>query len=500
MNKLFGHVGQQYAILHPAKTKVIIAGRGWGKTTVDGCLSAQCINHLPRSRGFFLGLTYTQILTKFLPPITDFWERMGIKEHISAEEPGHYVVGIRPPAHFARPHAKIKKYTNVISFFNGSYIELLSMDRKDLNLGGSYDWGLLDEVQGIDRERFLKEYFIGLRGNIYKYDSPLHQTLVLTGTMPWLVSGQWLLEYEEKSKNDPRIMYLERPSYDNIDALGEDYFKKMRQELPAMMYSIEIENLRVNILQGGFYAEFREAKHIYYNSYDYTEISTGSGYQEYNPSANDYDPHVPIELSFDFNASITTILIAQEKNGEIRFIDMMYETDQQVMVTTANDDEPRNLLQRVLRKFISKYANHKALINIWGDASGHNRSDRSESSFEIVERSLRTAKLYFNNFVSKSVNPAHVMKYHVINDILAEKHPFNPKVRINMNTCKELIVSMTTSPVTPDYTKDKRSERMKNIPYERQTHFSDAFDYIVFGKYRDQFFAIAGGASISIGR
>lgn len=498
MNKIFLHSGQKYFVAHPAKTKVAICGRGWGKTSIDGVESYKCISQLPRSRGFFLGLTYTQILTKFLPPILDFWGRIGLIEHISLQEPGHYVVGVKPPDYWEKPFAKVKKYQNIISFYNGSYIELLSMDRKDLNLGGSYDWGLADEVQCINKERFYKEYHIGIRGNIYRYKSPLHHTLILTGTMPWLASGQWILDFAEKAKSDPNgILYLERSAYDNVHALGIEYFKKQRAELPALMYQIEIENMRVQILSDGFYPEFEENKHCYYSCYAYSEeLPSIKTLTSYAPPIVDYDPKLPLEISFDFGANVTCLLVAQESNGEIKFINCFYDTRSNAIINMGAD-EPKNLLQRVMMKFIKNYGSHKSIINIWGDHTGHHGSDRSVSSYQVVEQLFKENKMYFRNNVEKTTNPFHNKKYQIINEILSERNTRCPKVKINQNYCKELIISIQVSPVNDDFTKDKRSERDKNIAVERQTHFSDAFDYLVYNKYK-QLFALDGASNTTI--
>ena len=485
MNKIYAHPGQIYFIKHPAKTKVGVCGRGWGKTTVDGEISSSCVRELPRSRGFFLGLTYTQILTKFLPPILDFWERKGIKEHISKKEPGHYVVGTKPPDFWQKPFAKVKKFQNIISFMNGSYIELLSMDRKDLNLGGSYDWGLADEIQGINKERFYKEYHIGIRGNIYRYKSPLHHSLILTGTMPWLNSGQWILDYEEKAKNSPNdILYIERPSFDNYHALGANYFKKQKAELDGIMYDIEIKNKRVKILGDGFYPDFSEEKHTYYAAYIYDDSPISlNDLSSYTPKSSDYNPQLPLDIAFDFGAKVTCMIISQESNGELRIFDLFYAKSSD-MVISFEDDSNRPL-QRVVAEFVRNYSTHKNIINIWGDHTGHNKSDKSLSSYEVVERLFRQNKLLYVNKVEKTNNPAHAKKYHAINDILGGRVAKCPKVLINMNKCKPLIVSIQLSPVDNNYSKDKSSERDDKLIIDKQTHLSDAFDYLVYNKYKN---------------
>jgi hypothetical protein len=59
--------------------KGFCGGRGVGKSTLNGAECAVNSLEMPKSKGAILGLTYNQIMTKFLPPMTDMWKRMGFK-------------------------------------------------------------------------------------------------------------------------------------------------------------------------------------------------------------------------------------------------------------------------------------------------------------------------------------------------------------------------------------------------------------------------------------
>jgi hypothetical protein len=482
--KIFMHPGQQYFLSHPAKMKVGVCGRGYGKTKIIAMESYSCVNNLPRSRGFLLAQTYTQAITKFLPQILDFWHEMGMVED-KPNRPGHYVVGKKPPPYFAEPLLKMKKYENTVTVFNGSCIEILSMDRPNLNLGGSYDWGAADEIQGINKDKFNKEYAVMIRGNIHRYNHPKHQTLILTGTMPWLSSGQWVLDYAELAKEDPKnVLYLERPSFDNILVLGKEYFERQKKILPAMIYEIEIKNKRANIFASGFYPDFSEQNHTYYASYNYAAATLSiSDLSSFAPKATDYNPELALDISFDFGARVTCMIIAQEYNGELKIFDTFYAKSSEATLNV--DDDSQRPLQRVLSSFLRAYQSHKNIINIWGDHTGHSKSDRALSSYDIVERIFRQNKVLYANKVERTNNPSHTKKYHAINDILGGRVAKCPKIKINMNNCKDLIVSIQLSPVNNDYSKNKNSERDDNLGIEKQTHLSDAFDYLIFNKYKN---------------
>ena len=132
--KLNLHLSQLKYVTQPAKRKVLVSGRGFGKTTCMGVLIMQCVISLFRrknidtedttnsqtiaSRGFIAGKTYKQIETKYLPPCFSIWSKMGIVRYNEKTKKGHYVVGKRPPSHFAIPDAEIEDYSRVISFWN----------------------------------------------------------------------------------------------------------------------------------------------------------------------------------------------------------------------------------------------------------------------------------------------------------------------------------------------------------------------------------------------
>lgn len=80
-------------------------------------------------------------------------------------------------------------------------------------------------------------------------------------------------------------------------------------------------------------------------------------------------------------------------------------------------------------------------------------------------------------------NPEHVDKFNLIDKVLLETDDRFPRVRINQNTCKALIISIQNSPIKEGFAKDKRSEKSTSIAQEYATHLSDCFDYILYYKY-----------------
>lgn len=468
----------------PQKDKAFCGGRGAAKSTSNGVLSAVNVVEMPRSKGAFLGLTYNQILTKFLPPVVDMWEKLGIFEHTDYRE-GHYVIGKQPPAHWVKPYQPPKVYNNVISFRNGSCIELISFDRKNVNRGGNYDWMIIDEAQLLPKDRFDKEIRPSVRGNIYRFDSPRHHSICYTGSMPWLPSGMWFPDMEQLAKAYPsEYFYISATAWDNVHVLGKPYLERLKKSLPLLTYEVEVMNLRITKLPNCFYDEFEESKHTYPEWYHYQD--TEGGVEVLGDA--DYDPNKPLEISMDFNAKFTSMLVGQEhkeKEWEFRFINQFYEKKD---ANTGIHYDPaleahRDIISRTVQKFIDYYRHsHKSYVMVWGDRNGNNASAGSALTFyQQIEKQLTMAGFQVMLMVDRRLDPLHHLKHLSINKLLRGSSN-TPRITMNQQKCKETIISIQSSPLTPDFKKNKTSE-LQEIPQERATHLSDCFDNLLYPKY-----------------
>lgn len=447
------------------KVKVFIGGRGSGKSTLAGFHIYQLLAMLPRSKGFILGLTYNQILTIFLPPILSALESMGIYENI------HYVIGRRPPQGFAEPFQKVKNFENLISFFNGMVIQLISFDRKDVNRGGNNDWGVIDEAVLINQDRYSKELDATIRGNTYKYpaSSYLHHSRIYLSSQSWLSSGDWVPDMSILAEQHPNdFFYIEGTAYDNIDAVGKSYVDNLRRTMSSIIFDVEVLNKRRSKLPNCFYDEFNADKHCYYESYSYSTNDAGI----YVENANtDYNPKVVLELSFDFNAAFNSCVAAQEGSNVLRFINNFFVKNKTIT--------------HLVELIINHYRGHQAEIWIWGDRNGNNKQANSELTyFEQIRQQFIEAGFSVVVKVGEWLDPEHKLKHHTINTLLSERNAGLPSIRFNQLKCKYLIMSIEGAPVNDDFKKDKRSEKDLSLDQEKATHLSDAFDCIVYHKYK----------------
>jgi hypothetical protein len=188
----------------------------------------------------------------------------------------------------------------------------------------------------------------------------------------------------------------------------------------------------------------------------------------------DYNPELPLEISFDFNAAFNSCIIGQEihkgKDIEARIINNLFVKNK--------------VIKYLVDQVILYYKGHKNVVMIWGDRNGNNRQADSELTFyEQIEKQLKEAKFVTRLMVKDRLDPYHALKHTVINTLLAETDRKLPRIRINQNKCKATILSIQAAPITGDFKKDKKSEVNPNIPQEKATHLSDAFDNWIYPKY-----------------
>ena len=457
----------------PQRRRSFVGGRGSGKSTVLGHQTRQEFNFLARAKVFLAGLTYNQILTKTLPSAMDAWAMNGLVEYEPKLGYGHFVVGKRPPPHWIKPYQQPRNFENAISFLNGYCIEMLSLDRPDTARGGNYDGGHMDESALIRREVVGKVLVPMIRANKHRFSHYMHQTFCDYTSAAWLPEGQWIYETEERARTNPdQAFFLESTAYDNLAVLGEDYFTNLKQELSQLEWDVEVMNQRLKKLPNSFYPNFNQGRHCVWNTYSYQhDEKTGLTL----PTDNDCDPNRALDLSWDFNAAFTSFIVGQEHGNEYRLLESLFVKESQT-----------NVVDAAATLFCDTYQGHaKKEVLIYGDRNGNNKSAGSNYTFyeQIVEK--LTKRGWKCTMMVNGLDPDHRLKHFLLNEILAETNPRLPTIRLNQNKCKFLIISIQQSPITPDWKKDKRSEK-KLVQQEKATHLSDCFDNLIYRKYSNR--------------
>lgn len=130
---------------------LFMAGVGSGKSYVAAPIIINFARNYPNLRGFIGANTYNQLSKSTLSRIFDVWEEVfGLKRDVD------YVVDRIPPAHFQKYGARLKSYSNTISFKNGHLIFLASLDNYSTIDGTEFAYAILDETKDT-KEAAVKE-------------------------------------------------------------------------------------------------------------------------------------------------------------------------------------------------------------------------------------------------------------------------------------------------------------------------------------------------------
>lgn len=449
-------------VVAPQKIKTVVAGRGWGKSTVISLMLLFMLRSMPRAKVFFSSTTIEQIKNMTLPPVLAKLAEMGIEEN------KHYVVGkdpwgINSPCRwFKRPIAPVKKYDNVITFWNGFTVVMLSAARPNSQRGGSYDAGIIDEAAFVKRAFWEKVLLKMVRGNLYKFDTHLHHSIFILTSQPRTPDGMWVMAMEQMAATHPdRYLFLWASARDNETVLGEDWFRTQRESSSHLDYLIEVENIRLKKLPDGFYHRLDEARHTY------TPIL------DYSGNMLDVRPADMLEASFDFSGKFNCCSVWQEQDFVERCVRQFFVKDEKRI---------RGLVDDICAHFS---AHEFKYVRLWGEPRGRDRNPIDQDDiFTIIRK-----RFEHHGWVAEIMVPErmatklHKERFTFIETIMDEEEPLLPKVRFNSLACENVLLSMQGTDIHADYTKNKLAEKDPNFPQENAPHFSDTVDYYLYYKH-----------------
>jgi hypothetical protein len=463
---------------HPVK--FFHAGRGTGKSHSIGWSIIEKVNELPRSTGMLTCKTLIQLRNKTLPVIKAVWSGFGLVEDKD------YVLFKKRPVHFTAPF-KEPLSTDVIFFKNGTCIEIVASTQYDSARGGSYDWIEGDEM-GFFPEEFYDDVILpSNRGNEGKFMTslnnyaarynrnvdhlaelhkvrinqtiphPLHHQVCLYTSPPRKVKYMWIYKFKRLALEYPNDFYwLEANAMDNIDAFGRKNLEMIRKQMNPRSFDAEMMGNRTEEAELLFYHKFDKNKH------------------PFDPNAKPcpaIDIMKPLHASFDFSGWFNCAIIGQnEANFE-------YIHDALFVKTESNIDG-------LIDKICSKYYNHPTkFVLAYGDPRGHDRTPQGITLYQSIKK-----RFELHGWMVEILCPrhkkteAHIERHRIQNEILDEKTPGMPIIRINAVTCKDLIAAILLTEVNGDFQKIKTMEKLREFPQEHAPHFTDALDYYIFQK------------------
>lgn len=483
---------------------------------------------MPRGSSLMLGSTFAQILTRTWPSTRSF-----LTERLGLVRDKDFVVGIRPPKAWGwpEPYEAPESFDNAITFSSGHVIMLASQDRKGSARGPSVNYIISDEALLLNKEQFDDEVTPTNRGNDNIFGHlPWNHGIHFASSMPIGPESKWLLNeaayYMDERKIDilsiwkqivnvqiemiaqddykkftelwnyaasvkakiapfvskKGLLFTISNAFDNIDNVGLRYFKDTLSKMIYSHWLIEIMNQISDKVEDCFY--LLSESHLY-TRYDYSNITIESEVGDMNDCIYDGDCNkdMPLFVQPDWGARVSVITISQDdaRDNQVNFINEMYTLPApgKIMV----DDLATSLVN-----YYRRMRNRDIFIG--RDKYGDIKQANSSKTYNEMFADVLTMHGFNVSFIShRGGEPPMHDKYMLINRMLSGRYPNMPKIGINKDRCKNLILSMGNARVIErdsKFEKDKRSEKDKSgIAPQEATHLSDSFDKILWIRFND---------------
>ncbi len=508
---------QQLALAVAANLEVLICSRRFGKSF--GIISRRIkrnVMMMPGSTGGFVAASYKQARTRTLPAALSGLREAGFIENI------HYVIGKRPPAKlgYKKPLVPVQNYEDVVTFYNGTQMIIISQDVKMSSNSLTLDWVIADEAKGLDYDKLKDETFPANGGTLrYFSDCPWHHSMVFVSDMPVLKSARWLLNYREKatpdvvdailgllqlrwtivhewpdgeSKRDRivkidrlladlrrvAVFYREWSIFENIDVVGLQYVKRSKRDLPPLVFQTSILSKRIDRLSDGFYPNYRESLHTYINNNNsaiQSLISRGGRISDFGCLADgDLKPKEPISIAFDYNANINWLVAGQKDGSLLRIIKSFYVKYQRKLRELVDDF--CNYYRAHLTKEVVFYYDTTALGSNYAVAKDDFKS-------VIIEQFNKHGWRVEAKFIGKPL--PHNQKYNIINDCFRGAKHLMPVFNRENNEALLTAITLAEVDISPlGFRKQKGGEKLaesEDDPLEYRTDGTDAFDTLLLG-------------------
>jgi len=374
-----------------------------------------------------------------------------------------------------------------------------------------------------------RQYSVDSKGAI---DMLLSYKLIEQSDAEWLYDYKYLITHEEQfemmairgsKKYQKHIDALRRncfyfvraSSLDNIDILGEDYIRRMKRDLPPLVFLVSVLNLKPGRTGEGFYYNFDPEIHCYTDD-DCPAIDKsitikqgkqmigGTAYPtEYESPDFDYlagvddctldgDCHddEPLQIAFDAGKIVSWIVTGQmyPRDG--------HETLNVISSMFVKDGE---MLQHLIRKWDHYYAPHKRKNNEVIFYYDHTFLFKPHGVYinDIKDTIIEELRKYGWSVVPVPIGQtwAHHERYKDENEGLAGLS--YPQVRFNAQNNEALCIAIENCGTKLAYgrensrvTKDKAGEKLATdaerktagaTPEELRTDGTDAFDTLYIG-------------------
>lgn len=460
------------------KETYLEGGRGLGKSFIVADRIKNIVEFMPRSKTAIVCRTFEQAFTRTLPSTINGLQQLGFIKGL------HFWVGAKPPKTFKvpEPYEPPQVYDYCIVFYNGTIFQLVSLDKTESGRGFNFDAVIGDEAALLDYEKLMNNVLLSTRGNRDKFRHTwLHGSNLFVSTTPVTAKGRWFTKAQERAIENPKeIFYLVAESQHNIKVLGEEYFKKLRRELLPRVYNAEILCIRQNGAATMFYNTYDYKIHTYLSSNDNYLFSIMRDEEKLLNKNCKFDADVnamqPIDIAMDYGAKINCLVSGQQIGKEYRVQKSMFVKSPKTMMDLAQE-------------FCTYYKYHQRKhINYYYDHTANYKDGARTTTFADEITKVFIANGWTVNAIYCGQAPRHETKKLFFELAFAEKEPNLVPIRINQDNCQHLIMSIEGAGAVDSrdgIKKDKSPEKQDDDLDEEKTHLSDAFDTLIFNKFKD---------------
>lgn len=485
--------------LYDANETYLFATRGGFKSSVGGGLfNIRRVFEMPRSTGVGVGISFNNLYENTLPPLKAFLINNGFVEDV------HFTICKPPPANWPKPYMGIvdKKYTNTMTWYNGTSKQFVSLRRKASANGVSAQWGDFDEVKFMKEKVLVDEIFPIFRGNekYFKHCSGYLSKFFMTDKNADPAAIKWLLAKRDLVNKEKLSIVLSLSL--ELRRLKEEYNKATKFRQNQMKVAIHAVETRLAILRSNLVLVAEISAHdvrpilgdkwfkdkerntstfdfktiylnedpdrpgkAFYPSWDSAKITYESD--------DDINPDKPLIITPDYQHSIAPITISQidnlhsEEKPSLNYVDEVYTLQEE------------GGLRLAVKKFCKKYGGHrfKHVYYVYDATAISDRQD-AETFKDIVIDELEN-----NDWtvweVYTGAQPGHFQKYVDTMEWMENKNGEHMDIRINRKRCKKLIISITGAAavtIGKETKKYKKPEIDDSLDQSETTHFSDCFD------------------------
>lgn len=529
-------------------------GRAGGKTEgFTGKRVITVSQDLPGQTSVFVNKTYVSLLSNIIPNLKGFFNKPYGPDQKPLWEEGVDVIygSTQLPKHFKKPLRPPTYPKHAIITSHGHVLQLAASDQPDSVAGQSFVHAFIEEMKHNKGEKLKSRLFPALRGAT---GAARHSAFFegITGVSDAarvdLGEDNWFEEYEKimkpelideiwtvaKDVNDlmvkqittehhmrsekdqlkiralqkkinqcerqlsikkPRLAemrqaatyYITASTFVNKDFLGAKFFKTQLDSMTMDEFLVAICNITQKRTENMFFIGYNHSIHGFDDSYNYSSILSLDLKDTFTFTADllkHFDPNQPLILGYD-PGYFSSIIVSQynRKTNEFRALKEFYYYHKL----------PQGELARQIWEFFGPYHKSKKII-LCPDRAGNKQ--RAVENVITTDSLLMKAELERYAFRvdlrnKKQRTIYYYEHYKLFEMIFSEQFKTMPKIRVDLNECKNLNSSIYLTPVKKDDGKiemDKSTEKTVAWKYQAglTPQLASAFMYSIFTMFSDR--------------